>query len=54
MDKFAVLISPASGKPPQFMLNNIQALRAIAALLVVLHHAGAHYAAMGGENAVII
>ncbi|WP_454695660.1 acyltransferase family protein [Achromobacter aegrifaciens] len=36
------------------MLNNIQALRAIAALLVVLHHAGAHYAAMGGDNSLIL
>lgn len=36
------------------MLNNIQALRAIAALLVVMHHAGAHYSAMGGNNAVIL
>ncbi len=30
-------------------LNNIQLLRAIAALLVILHHAYPHYKAMGGD-----
>ena len=39
-------------KPTQ-TLNNIQMLRAIAALLVVFHHALPHYAAMGGKIAFI-
>ncbi len=37
----------------RLLLNNIQMLRAIAALLVVLHHALPHYAAMGGEIMLI-
>jgi len=39
-------------KPVQ-TLNNIQMLRAVAALLVVFHHALPHYAAMGGKIALI-
>jgi len=39
-------------KPTQ-TLNNIQMLRAVAALLVVFHHALPHYAAMGGEVALV-
>ncbi len=39
-------------KPTQ-TLNNIQMLRAIAALLVVFHHALPHYAVMGGEITLI-
>ena len=35
------------------LLNNIQMLRALAALLVVFHHALPHYAVMGGEIAFI-
>ncbi len=35
------------------LLNNIQMLRAIAALLVVFHHALPHYAVMGGEITLI-
>ena len=34
-------------------LNNIQMLRAVAALMVVFHHALPHYAAMGGEITLI-
>ncbi len=34
-------------------LANIQALRAVAALLVLLHHLGPHYEAMGGRIAAI-
>jgi len=39
-------------KPTQ-TLNNIQMLRAVAALLVVFHHALPHYAVMGGKIAII-
>ncbi len=34
-------------KPPTSMLSNIQMLRAIAAILVIMHHAFPHYEAMG-------
>lgn len=32
----------------QFMFNNIQMLRAVAAAMVFFYHAGAHYQALGG------
>ncbi len=35
------------------MLTNIQALRALASILVVLFHALPHYEAMGGDNGII-
>ena len=37
----------------KLLLNNIQMLRAIAALLVVFHHVLPHYMVMGGTLAVI-
>ena len=36
------------------ILHNIQALRAIAALLVVFYHTSAHFFVVGGENKVVI
>ncbi|RZJ25990.1 MAG: acyltransferase [Haliea sp.] len=36
------------------MFQNIQLLRAWAAVLVALHHAHGHYVAMGGSNRVLL